>query len=187
MGHYDNCRPENCGVCGQLIGYCEHTKPKEKNMIEVKAPNNPVMSAVARNAIFLAGSIEQGKAENWQERLVRELENEKFLVIYNPRRENWDPTLEQTMENETFNEQVTWELNKLEKSNVIPMYFQPGTKSPITLLELGLFAYSGKLIVCCPEGFWRKGNVDIVCRENNIQQVDTLDELVSAVKENIQS
>lgn len=30
MGHYDNCRPENCGVCGQLNGYCEHTKRKAK-------------------------------------------------------------------------------------------------------------------------------------------------------------
>lgn len=30
MGHYDNCRPENCQVCGQLKGYCEHTKRKRK-------------------------------------------------------------------------------------------------------------------------------------------------------------
>jgi hypothetical protein len=26
MGHYDNCRPENCSVCGQAQGHCEHTK-----------------------------------------------------------------------------------------------------------------------------------------------------------------
>ena len=31
MGHYDNCRPENCSVCGQLIGYCEHTKKLAPN------------------------------------------------------------------------------------------------------------------------------------------------------------
>ena len=156
-------------------------------MIEIKAPNNPIMNALYRDSVFLAGSIEQGTAENWQERLVRELELEPHLIIYNPRRENWDPTLEQTMENETFNEQVVWELKRLEKATVIPMYFQPGTKSPITLLELGLFASSGKLIVCCPEGFWRKGNVDILCREKQIQQVDSIDALVLAVMDRIRN
>lgn len=29
MGHYDNCRPGNCGVCGQRWGICEHTKGKK--------------------------------------------------------------------------------------------------------------------------------------------------------------
>ncbi len=154
-------------------------------MIEIKAPNNPIMSAVVRNSIFLAGSIEQGKAENWQERLVTELKDEKFLIIYNPRRDNWDPTLEQTIDNKIFNEQVVWELDHLEEATVIPMYFQPGTQSPITLLELGLFASSGKLVVCCPEGFWRKGNVDIICSEYQIDQVDTLDELIEFVKNKV--
>lgn len=46
---------------------------------------------------------------------------------------------------------------------VIAMWFAPETKAPITLLELGLFARSGKVIVGCPDGFWRKGNVEIVC------------------------
>lgn len=26
--HYATCRPENCGVCGQLKGYCRHTRAK---------------------------------------------------------------------------------------------------------------------------------------------------------------
>ena len=154
-------------------------------MIEIKAPNNPTLSAIVRNSIFLAGSIEQGTAEDWQEKLVEKLKDERHLIIYNPRRENWDPDLEQTMENKTFNEQVVWELDRLERSTIIPMYFQPGTKSPITLLELGLYAKSDKLIVCCPKGFWRKGNVDIVCRENNIEQVDTIPKLITAVTNKI--
>ena len=151
-------------------------------MIEIKAPEDPILNQVVRTSIFLAGSIEMGMAENWQERLVRELKDEKNLIIYNPRRDDWDSSWEQSIENAQFNEQVTWELNHLKKANWIPIYFSPGTQSPITLLELGLHAYSGKLIVCCPEGFWRKGNVDIVCRENEIEQVDTLDELVLNIK-----
>jgi hypothetical protein len=30
MGHYDNCRPENCSICGQALGHCEHTEKKSK-------------------------------------------------------------------------------------------------------------------------------------------------------------
>ena len=159
-------------------------KPKGvgDQMIEVKAPEVPVMSGILRKSIFLAGSIEMGTAENWQERLVRELSDMNHLVIYNPRRDDWDSSWEQTIDNEQFNEQVVWELKHLEKATVIPIYFSPGTKSPITLLELGLFARTGKAVVCCPEGFWRKGNVDIVCRDYAVEQVDTLDELVKAVK-----
>jgi len=156
-------------------------------MIEVKAPNNPIRSGVYRSNIFLAGSIEQGTAENWQERLVNELKDERHVIVFNPRRDNWDPDLPQTIDNETFNEQVTWELFNLEKATCIPMYFQPGTKSPITLLELGLFARSGKLIVCCPEGFWRKGNVDILCRDYEIRQVNNLDMLTLAVMDEVRS
>ncbi len=150
-------------------------------MIEVKAPENPVMSGILRHKIFLAGSIEQGTAYDWQADLVEKLKDVKHIVVYNPRREEWDSTLPQTTENETFNEQVTWELDKLEKATLVPMYFQPGTKSPVTLLELGLLADSGKLIVCCPEGFWRKGNVDHVCYAYDVEQVDTLDALAEAV------
>ena len=40
-------------------------------------------------------------------------------------------------------------------------------------MELGLFAgrMPGKLIVYCPEGFWRKGNVDITCKYYGVRQV----------------
>jgi hypothetical protein len=30
MGHYDNCREGNCSVCGQTLGYCEHSTGSKK-------------------------------------------------------------------------------------------------------------------------------------------------------------
>jgi len=72
---------------------------------------------------------------------------------------------------------VEWELNALEKANIIAMYFEPGTKSPVSLLELGLFAHTGRMIVCCPDGFWRKGNVDVVCERYGVKQVESLNDL----------
>lgn len=68
-----------------------------------------------------------------------------------------------------------------EAADVIAMYFDPDTKAPITLLELGLFARTGKMIVACPEGFWKKGNVEIVCGRYGIECLGSLDELGRAI------
>jgi hypothetical protein len=114
-----------------------------------------------------------GTAENWQVKLEKYLEPEKGYIL-NPRRDNWDPKCEQDINNPTFKEQVDWELTGLEKATVIAMYYDPNTKSPISLLETGLFATSGRLMVCCPKGFWRKGNVDIVCKRYKIVEVEEI-------------
>jgi hypothetical protein len=62
------------------------------------------------------------------------------------------------------------------------MYFVPSTKSPITLLELGLLARSNKLVVCCPEEFWRRGNVEVVCARYGVPLVAELPELIKLLK-----
>lgn len=129
--------------------------------------------------VFLAGSIDQGEAEDWQHDILMCAApmTTMDIVFLNPRRDDWDATWDQDDSHPEFVRQVNWELNAMDKAEMVVMYFAPGTKSPITLLELGLYATSGKLIVCCPNGFWRKGNVDIVCKRNKITQVKTLDEL----------
>ena len=131
-------------------------------------------------AVFLAGSIERGAAENWQARIERELSGLDIL-IFNPRRDEWDDSWESRQDNPQFREQVEWELSAQEQADTIAMYFAPETKAPISLLELGLFGRTGKMIVCCPEGFWRKGNVDIVCQRYGIEQVDSLNKLVECL------
>ncbi len=129
--------------------------------------------------VFLAGSIEQNKAKMWQDEVIEALKNTD-LTIYNPRRMSWDESWVQSIDNKEFNHQVSWELECLEKSDLIIMYFDPATKSPISLLELGL--YYKKMMVCCPEGFWRKGNVDIVAKRFEIQVAEDLDDLIKQVK-----
>jgi hypothetical protein len=136
-----------------------------------------------QDKVFLAGSIEKGKAENWQVTVGNALDSDN-VVILNPRRDDWDASWLETKEGKQFSEQVKWELDGQESANVILMYFDKDTQSPITLLELGLFGPSAhKMIVCCPDGFWRKGNVDIVCEHYNIKQVDTIAELIEAGRE----
>ena len=152
-------------------------------MQEIKAPNEH--HGIKGVRLFLAGSIEMGAAENWQDRLAKSLSDMDDLVILNPRRDDWDSSWEQTIENPQFFEQVAWELMALEASDVATIYFDPNTKSPITLLELGLFHQ--KAVVYCPEGFWRKGNVDIVCRMYDVRQAHTFDAFEAMVRESLET
>lgn len=127
--------------------------------------------------VFLAGSIEQGAASMWQDEAVEAFAAMDVTVL-NPRREQWDSRWKEDPANEKFLEQVTWELEGLERANLILMYFDPQTKSPISLLELGLHK-DKQILVCCPEGFWRRGNVQIVCERYHIPFFDSLPELLS--------
>lgn len=65
-------------------------------------------------------------------------------------------------------------------------YFDANATSPITLLELGYCIGSGKnIVVCCPDGYFRKGNVVITCRMAGIEPVNDYDEFVIAIKNKI--
>jgi hypothetical protein len=147
----------------------------------VKVIKAPQPIGDARNLIFLAGSIEQGTAINWQEQVTAALEGNDVTIL-NPRRDDWDSSWVQSIDNPQFREQVEWELDALNRADGIIMYFDPNTKSPISLLELGLHARHDGLVVCCPEGFWRKGNVDVVCKKYNIAQIETLEKLIENLK-----
>lgn len=147
--------------------------------MKVIKPPHPI--EVTNPSIFLAGSIELDKAQKWQDYITEQLA-EFPLTLLNPRRDSWDASWPQEISFGPFKEQVEWELEGLEIADLIIVYFDPATKSPISLLELGLHARSGKMVVCCPSGFWRKGNVDIVCRRYGIPQVETIDALIPYIK-----
>ena len=151
-------------------------------MRTIKPPMMTYRDNVKELAIFLAGSIEMGAAENWQAKIEEAMKDRNVLLL-NPRRDDWDSSWKQEIANDHFYGQVEWETAALEYADVIAMYFDPNTKSPISLLELGLFADSGKMLVCCPEGFWRKGNVDFICEKYGINTFDNLDDLIHAMKE----
>jgi hypothetical protein len=141
----------------------------------IKPPQNIAFRDKEKASVFLAGSIEQGKAIDWQSDLGKFFEDLNY-VVFNPRRDDWDNSWEQKFENPQFYQQVNWELNALDQATNIVMYFAPETKSPISLLELGLYANSGKLHVICPDGFWRKGNVEMVCNKYNIPLFESIED-----------
>lgn len=156
-----------------------------------KAPQFWYTTSPQEFSIFLAGSIEMGAAENWQDRLTRELEElpleiKDRLVIVNPRRDDWDTSWVQSIHNPQFREQVIWELESMEQCTMVAMYFDPNTKSPITLLELGLMAGIRKpMIVCCPDGYWRQGNVEITSKRYSVRYTHSRDQFIGMLKSEV--
>lgn len=150
-------------------------------MKEIKPPFN--IPSKVRPKVFLAGSIEMGKAKDWQSEATELLKDTDFLVL-NPRRDDWDSSWKQEKENEQFLEQVSWELQGLEQADYVIVYFDPKTKAPITLLELGLIVHNREqdVVVVCPKGFYRKGNVDIVCDRYGIYQAESVEQAVNYIK-----
>ena len=135
--------------------------------------------------VFLAGSVEMGAAEEWQARLTAAL-SQLPITILNPRRLDWDSSWEQRATNEQFSTQVNWELDGMDDADVIALYLARDAKSPITLLEFGLYARSGRMVVCCPEEFYRRGNVEIVCARLGVPLVETFDGFVEAILQRLQ-
>jgi len=148
-----------------------------------KAPDfTPFNTYTNRLRVFLAGSIEMGKAVNWQAETGKLLNAAGFVVL-DPRRDDWDSSWVQSIEDEQFEQQVRWELMGLEKADVVIVHFDPDTKSPITLLELGLLSQlkPSRTFVSCAPAFWRRGNVEIVCARYKVQLFDSLTAATGAV------
>jgi hypothetical protein len=141
--------------------------------------------------VFLAGSVDMGYAENWQQPLTDTLVSDTDCYILNPRRDDWDSSWEQNKNNAQFYEQVTWELDGLERANVVALYFSEKSKAPISLLELGLHANNdygdSKVIAYCHENFYRKGNVDVVCQRYGISMFEDVDAWVVGIKNKLRN
>jgi hypothetical protein len=133
------------------------------------------------HSVFLAGSIEMGEAIQWQQHMANFLHHLP-LAVHNPRRGMWNNAVESQAKDKDFRAQVVWELSALESSSVICFFFDKNTRSPVTMMELGLWAHSGKVVVCCHHDFWKAGNVHLVCERYKIPYVESFAELVPLVK-----
>ena len=141
-----------------------------------KSPNSMIDS----KSVFLAGTIDNGNSVNWQDETINELVNSniKNIEIYNPRVKHWNF-------NASIKEieyQIKWEQDHLDKADIIAMVLLDDSKSPISLLELGLYAQSNKLIVFCTPRFYRYDNVRLTCEKYNIELVQNLNPSIIANK-----
>ena len=68
---------------------------------------------------------------------------------------------------------------------MIAIYLHLGTISPISLIELGLFIKTKKMVICCLDSFYRRGNMQVIYNKYDGKLVATLDKLVKEVKDRI--
>lgn len=125
----------------------------------------------AEFSVFLAGTIDAGASVDWQTEFANQYSSCPIL-FYNPRNEKFS-------EEDDISKQINWELDHLDFCDVIVMNILGDSKSPITLLELGIYSKSNKLLVCCPPEFYRFDNVKIVCERLNIPRYDNIEDLHS--------
>lgn len=129
--------------------------------------------------IFLAGTIDMGNSRDWQAEMVEYFSSQPGkYILFNPRQENWNGGADGEMDY-----QVRWELSHLEQADIIVMVILGSSSSPITLLEMGLHARSGKLLVLCEPEFYRYDNVRITCDYYDIPLFSQMGELLQAVTE----
>lgn len=143
---------------------------------------NPETSGTecVRPWVFLAGTIDMGQSRNWQE-LVDDHMRAHTGTLFSPRKSTWSGKAQ--LSNPDFVHQVGWELDHLDSADVIAMNLEPDSKSPVSLLELGLFVRNASVIVRCDEAFYRHGNVSTVVSRYGGMLVSSFDEYLDAIAE----
>lgn len=135
-----------------------------------------VTDDVSFKKIFLAGTIDMGNSRDWQMELFERLSGmEGRFIVYNPRQADWDASRPGEMEY-----QVRWELQHLEEADMIIMNILGSSRSPISLLEMGLHAKSRKMYVICEKDFYRYDNVRITCGYYGIPLYDDLEAFLAS-------
>jgi hypothetical protein len=70
------------------------------------------------------------------------------ITFFNPRRPEWDNRWNNSGKNISaqMKRQINWELGHLESADFICMWIEPDSKSPISLLEKGLYSGRKKIL-----------------------------------------
>jgi hypothetical protein len=124
--------------------------------------------------VFLAGAIDMGDAENWQQEVIKAFKSDTSITLVNPRRNEFTEDME--------DEQILWELEALDQANIILMWFPKSAEAPVSFLELGLYLRSGKLFVGVEQGFYRQRNIELTSQRYRNSVYYSLNELIDAVR-----
>ena len=147
-------------------------------MLEITPEVEFTDEASKKPSLFLAGSIEMGRARRWQDEVVKELSG-LDLTIFNPRRKHWDWNLDPTVVTPALDEQVRWEQKYMEMADIVLFVLLNNTQSAISLLEYGkCYGENRSTIVVVEPGFYRRGNIVIM---QNLIQEPTYDSLEEAL------
>ncbi|KAI3401374.1 hypothetical protein diail_11458 [Diaporthe ilicicola] len=154
--------------------------------LQVITPNDPEQQPLyPTRSVFLAGPTEvpwrAGFIAALKERLIS-----TSTTIFDPFQPRWDKTWKEDVDlDPRFKAQVEWELASQDRATVVALFFHADSKAPVSLLELGLCARSGKAVVGCDPGYWKRGNVQAVCRRYGVPLADSMGGLVAIAAEKL--
>ncbi len=119
--------------------------------------------------VFLAGSMGGDENGTWRERIMSDLRDE-FVFL--------DPTCHNhaSLDADGMKKHIQWELDAMELADSILLRFLPESESPISLIELGLYTFTDKLIVVCPKAFYKYNYLNVLCEKYNTPFLDNMEE-----------
>ncbi|KAK0701184.1 hypothetical protein B0T21DRAFT_300689 [Apiosordaria backusii] len=149
----------------------------------IQAPARPAITG--KITVFLAGTTTRTNGPDWRDTLFQSI-SRLPITVFNPLRTDWDSSWQEDIEFAPFREQVEWEFDMLNRADLVVVYFGPQTDAPISLLEFGLSARSGRIIVCCHKDYKKRGNVKIVSQRLGLRVLDAeSDDLAGEVKQRL--
>ncbi|KKY31937.1 hypothetical protein UCDDA912_g08069 [Diaporthe ampelina] len=156
------------------------------SIFQIITPSDPEQQPIyPTRSIFLAGPTEI----SWREDFIAALRQRltaTSLTIFDPFQPRWDSTWREDVdEDPRFAAQVGWELAAQDRATAVAVFFHADSRAPVSLLELGLCARSGKAVVGCEPGYWKRGNVQAVCRRYGVPLADSLGGLADIAAEKL--
>lgn len=141
----------------------------------------PSRQPINSPAVILLGSI---TTPSWRTALCISLQDLPITIL-DPSRDDWDSSWIESPSFEPFREQVEWELEHARAATIVAIYFDPKTQAPVSLMELGMWGTikGENVVVCCPEGFWKRGYVQMVSKSLGVKFCETPMELEKTVRE----
>jgi len=130
-----------------------------------------------REYIFLAGSMNTTVDNNWRQDVVNQLDS--VYHFYDPTNNNHDKLNDSQMK-----EHIKWELDALKMADKIILNFLPNAQSPISLVELGLYMSTSKLIVICPKEFHQSRYVHVLCKQYCTPYFHNMNDALSTISTN---
>lgn len=128
-----------------------------------------------KKLIFLAGSMDINQPYTWRKNVIKTL-NSKACFL--------DPTRldHNTMNNIEMENHINWELEALALSDIVFLNFLPTSQSPISLIELGMYVKSTKLLVNCPDQFYQSRYIKALCKKYKVPIYPSLNESLQYLK-----
>jgi len=141
--------------------------------------SNDILPINKRNqrSIFLAGSMDHKQEGSWRDEISAEF---GMYSIFDPTNNNHDH-----LNTKEMKRHINWELNALQLSDIILLNFLPDALSPISLVELGMYVRSNKLIVICPQEFYKSNYVHTLCEKYNTPIFNNITEAKTLLKNSI--